>query len=254
MEGNGTGVAPPPSRPRPSANDFSTAMIHLYRAESARSDGWRRRLDTTTNWAVVTMAASITFALGGEDPQRHAVLLLNSILVTFFLVIEARRYRYYDVLQTRARLLESDFFAPILWPEGPRCNPNWEQWLATDLRHPNFHISFVEALGWRLRRNYGWLYAVLLVAWLVKITCYPEGITSLQEFFDRAALGPVPGWVTVLVGVLFNGTLIALGFLTRSLHHASGEIMPPEATYEKIETTVREARKAEEQTEARSAG
>jgi uncharacterized membrane protein len=36
---------------------FATAMIHVYRGEIGRATAWRARLDTTTNWTVVTAAA-----------------------------------------------------------------------------------------------------------------------------------------------------------------------------------------------------
>jgi uncharacterized membrane protein len=41
-----------------------TALSHLYRGEVYRSTVWRTRLDTTTNWAVVTtgLALSMTAA------------------------------------------------------------------------------------------------------------------------------------------------------------------------------------------------
>ena len=41
-----------------------TALAQLYRGEVYRSTVWRTRLDTTTNWSVVTLgvALSITFA------------------------------------------------------------------------------------------------------------------------------------------------------------------------------------------------
>ncbi len=75
----------PPPASRPAGGDFTTAMVHLYRAEAAKAEAARRRLDTTTNWAVVTTAAGISFALGGDEAERHVVILLISFLVTFFL-------------------------------------------------------------------------------------------------------------------------------------------------------------------------
>ena len=40
------------------------ALAHLYRGEMYRRTVWRSRLDTTTNWAVVTtgIALSVTFS------------------------------------------------------------------------------------------------------------------------------------------------------------------------------------------------
>src|SRR5262245_37214895 len=31
--------------------EFNTALVHFYRGEVQRSNVWRTRLDTTTNWA-----------------------------------------------------------------------------------------------------------------------------------------------------------------------------------------------------------
>jgi uncharacterized membrane protein len=111
---------------RLSAGEFTTAMVHLYRAEAVRANTWRIRLGTTTNWAVVTTGVAISFALGGPESERHGVIVLTSLLVTFFLLLESRRYRHYDIWQTRVHLLESDFFAPLLEPEGTPAHPNWQ--------------------------------------------------------------------------------------------------------------------------------
>jgi uncharacterized membrane protein len=68
-------------------------MVHFFRAEVQRANVWRQRLDTTTNWAVLTTGAAISYAFG--DPgSLHVVILLNLVFVTMFLYIEARRYRY----------------------------------------------------------------------------------------------------------------------------------------------------------------
>ena len=54
-----------PAAPKP---EFSAAEIgaiaHLYRAEVYRSTVWRTRLDSSTNWAVVTtgIALSATYS------------------------------------------------------------------------------------------------------------------------------------------------------------------------------------------------
>ena len=95
--------------------EFNTAMVHYYRAEIQRSNIWRTRLDATTNWAVVATGAAISFALA--SPENHyAVIILNTLLVTIFLWIEARRYRYYELWAHRTRLMETDFFAAMLVP------------------------------------------------------------------------------------------------------------------------------------------
>jgi uncharacterized membrane protein len=221
----------------PSPAEFSTAIVHLYRAQSAKADSWRSRLDATTNWAVVTTAAAITFALGSTEPQRHGTIPVISILVTFFLVLEARRYRHYDIWQTRVQLLEADFFAPLLTPDALLSHADWRQLLAADLRHPQYHISFAEAFGWRLRRNYAWIYAILLLTWFVKIAIHPNPINAAGQLVDRAALGPIPGWAMIGFGALFNGSILAIALVTSSLHRASGEIMTQHQTRERIRQT-----------------
>ena len=39
--------------------EFNTAMAHFYRGEIQRSNTWRNRLDTTTNWAVLSAGAMV---------------------------------------------------------------------------------------------------------------------------------------------------------------------------------------------------
>src|SRR3989337_395437 len=85
------------------ASEFTTAMAHYYRAEMQRANVWRQRLDNTTNWAVITAGAAISFALGSPN-NHHGVILLNTLLITLFLYLEARRYRYYELFSSRGRL------------------------------------------------------------------------------------------------------------------------------------------------------
>ena len=67
------------------------ALAHLYRGEMYRSTIWRTRLDTTTNWAVVTtgIALSVTFSSVQATPLP---IVLVSFLLAAFLLFEARRY------------------------------------------------------------------------------------------------------------------------------------------------------------------
>src|SRR5215469_14953757 len=95
------------------------ALAHLYRGEVYRSTVWRTRLDSTTNWAVVTtgIALSATYSSASASPLP---MVLVGLLVTVFLLFEARRYRYFNVWRARARLLETDFYAPMISGEGVR--------------------------------------------------------------------------------------------------------------------------------------
>jgi uncharacterized membrane protein len=193
-----------------SSGELTTALVHLYRAEVGRSVRWRTRLDVTTNWAVLTTGAGMTFALGDPEPQRHVVILLSSLLVAYFLVIEARRYRHYDLWQRRVSLLEGSFYAPLLDPDAPPVDPAWRATLADSLREPRYQVSLLQAMGWRLQRNYLWLFLANAVIWLVKIDLHPTPSVSLTEFVTRAAVGPIPGWLMLGFGLLFNGALLVI--------------------------------------------
>ena len=100
---------------RVASGGFATAMVHFYRGEISRANIWRSRLDTTTNWAVVTAGAVITFSFGAAG-NTHVVILLGMFLILQFLMMESRRYRYYELWALRVRLMETDFFATLLAP------------------------------------------------------------------------------------------------------------------------------------------
>jgi len=93
--------------------EFNTAMVHFYRGEIQRSNIWRNRLDATTNWAVITAGATLSFVFSSPD-NPHFAIPINTILVSIFLFMEARRYRYYEVWANRVRVLETGYFAPML--------------------------------------------------------------------------------------------------------------------------------------------
>lgn len=206
---------------RPS--EFNTAMVHFYRAEVQRANVWRQRLDTTTNWAVVTTGAAISFAL--SSPNNHyGVLILNTLLVTLFLWMEARRYRYYELWSHRVRLMETDFFANMLVPPF-QPSADWAETLAESLLQPDFPISLWEAIGRRLRRNYIWIFIILGGAWLLKTFLHPTPAAHLAEFLDRSAMGPIPGWVMLSAGLIYNGLLTFLAIFTTGLQQAEGEVL-----------------------------
>jgi uncharacterized membrane protein len=204
--------------------EFNTAMVHYYRAEIQRSNTWRMRLDNTTNWAVVATGAAISFVFSSPN-NPYAVLILNTLLVTIFLLMEARRYRYYELWSYRARLMETDFFAAMLVPPFAP-HPEWAENLAESLLQPQYPISMWEAFGRRFRRNYLWIFLVLGVAWVVKIFIHPIPAESLREFVLRAGIGPLPGELMLALGLLYNGALFAIGWITSRLHQATGEVFP----------------------------
>jgi uncharacterized membrane protein len=206
------------------ASEFTTAMVHLYRGEVQRANVWRQRLDSTTNWAVITAGAAISFALGGAGGH-HGVIILNMLLITLFMFIEARRYRYYELFASRVRLMETDFFAAMFVPPfGPAAD--WAESMAENLLHPQFTVSIWEAVGRRFRRNYMWIYVVLAMAWVAKSALFPTPLTMWSEFVERSAIGPVRGEIVIIAGVIFLIVVFAVGLGTVGLQHATGEVLP----------------------------
>jgi uncharacterized membrane protein len=206
------------------ASEFTTAMAHFFRAEVHRANVWRQRLDATTNWAVLTTGAAISFSFG-ESQGLSSVILLNMLLITMFLWIEARRYRYYELWSSRIRLMETDFFAAMLVPPFSP-SPDWAESLAEHLLQPHFSISMLEAFGRRLRRNYWWLFIILTLAWFGILYLHPVPAASLSQMFTRASIGPLTGGWVIAGALVYVGGLLLLGVLTIGLHEASGEVLP----------------------------
>lgn len=204
--------------------DFNTAMVHFYRGEVTRSNTWRTRLDSTTNWAVVTTGAALSFAFGSTDPNVALVILIDTMLVLLFLFIEARRYRYYELWAHRVRIMETNFFAGLLSPPF-LPSTGWADQISESLKHPRFPISLMEALGRRYRRNYAPIFLILAVSWNIKILIHPVPAASWETFLGRAAIGPVSGWFVLLFGFVFNGLLIALGFFTVGMRESTSEVL-----------------------------
>ncbi len=193
-----------------------TALAHLYRAEVFRSTHWRTRLDNTTNWAVVTTGIALSATFSNKEASPLPMVLVG-LLVTVFLIFEARRYRYYNMFRARARLMETDFYAPILAGGKVPMRGSWATMLSDDYEMPHYHISLVRAAGRRLRSNYSWILAIQAVAYYGKLAIHPVPLTSLADVFHRAAIGPIPGWSVMLAGLVFHTSWVVFAFVTLRL-------------------------------------
>ncbi|MBC7879103.1 MAG: DUF2270 domain-containing protein [Anaerolineales bacterium] len=205
-------------------SEFVTAMVHLFRAEIQRANVWRQRLDTTTNWAVVVTGATLSIAFS-QPEIHHAIILLNTLLVMWFLFIEARRYRYYELWSYRVRLMETDFFAAMLVPPF-HPSPDWAENLAENLLTPSFPISILEAFGRRLRRNYFWIFLILGASWVAKIWLFPASPADLAEFISRSSVGPFSGQIMIALGLVYYTLLTLVALATVTLTRATGEVLP----------------------------
>ena len=179
-----------------------SSMAHLYRGEVHRMTRWRERLDRTSNWAVTVMAAILTWAFS-DASNPHFLILMGAVAVSFFLGIEAHRFRGYIVWRTRVRLIQENVWASWLDPTGPVPHPDWRAQLADDYRAPTVKISYEEALAHRLRRIYLPLLTVVLLAWILRTV-----VMSPDAWPGSAAIGIIPG--SLVAAVVFSFYAIAV--------------------------------------------
>lgn len=184
----------------------SSAAAHLYRGEIHRMQFWRERLDQTTYWAIVIMSAILTWTFSSQE-NPHYILLLGAAALAAFLVIEARRYRGYDIWRGRVRILQKNVFAYGLDPSAGVEDPAWREKLSEDYRTPAMKIGVEEAIAHRLRRVYLVLFTILLGAWAVRVAAFAD-----RPWPESAAIGEIPGLaVTVVVAAFYLvATVIAV--------------------------------------------
>lgn len=202
--------------------EYMNVMVHFYRGEVHRSTVWRQRLDATTNWAVVTMAGMLSFTFASAA-NPHLVLLLSNFVILAYLLIEARRYRYFEVYRARVRMLEENFLIPVITRQLESPMVTWREMVAMDLDLPKYKTTLIEAVGFRLRRNYTHIFLIILGAWFVKILIHPVPMESMREFWGRLGVGFVPGGVVLAMGVAFYTALGLVAWLARHIHGAEPE-------------------------------
>lgn len=207
------------SRDEPPCSEFETtpltrpeyiaALVHLYRGELTRANSWRVRLDNTTNWAVLALAAVLTYSF--ESPTRtHGALLLGLIPISIFWVFESRRFRLFDVWRSRVRKIEENFYGPILRRSLDSPEATWGNLVAEDLLRPRFKLSRFAALRARLLRTYWALFAILIGAWICKVLIHPTTVGSWAELEERLRVGEIPLWAELAPALAFVVFLVAL--------------------------------------------
>jgi uncharacterized membrane protein len=89
-------------------------------------------------------------------------------------------------------------------------------------------MSHGEATARRLRRNYIWLFLILLLAWLLKTTTVLQPgqfeaarVQSTGELFKNAAIGYIPGWLVSGLVLSFYGWLF---YVILSHRKSTGEL------------------------------
>lgn len=187
--------------------NYVAGMSHFYRGEVGRIMSWRGRLDSTTNWAITSTSTIFTVAFSIERVP-HIIFLFNVAIVLIMLWIEGRRYRFYDAFRARVRMLEAHFLVPLIMQDAHLLQGDWRKMLSEDLLLPSFKISTFQAVGRRLKRNYVFIFMVILVAWVTKIFLHAQvPITDFSSFYNALRVGAsIPSW---LVAFFFFATFLA---------------------------------------------
>jgi uncharacterized membrane protein len=227
MATQGTAVAPKEERTvsfQRSLYDpgYVNAMSHFYRGELGRSMVWRQRLDVTTNWAITSSTAIITIAFSTREVP-HIIFFFNLAIVAVLLWIESRRYRFYDAFRARIRMLEAHFLVPMVMENRELLQGEWKKLVCEDLILPSFKITKLEAIGRRMKRNYMFIFILILIAWLTKVFLHASApINDLVSFYHALRIGHIPSWVVAMV---FVGTFITVISITIYVSRSSsGEI------------------------------
>src|SRR2546430_10771463 len=184
--------------------------------------GGRQRLKLTKIGATTSSTAIITIAFSTREVP-HIVFFFNLAIVWVLLWIEARRYRFYDAFRARVRMLEAHFLVPMVMENREMLQGEWKQLVCEDLILPCFKISKLEAVGRRLKRNYMFIFILILVAWITKIFLHaPMAMDSLVGFYQALRVGHIPSW---LVALVFVGTFVSVISITIYVSKkSSGEI------------------------------
>ena len=199
------------------SEDMSSILGDAYRGELDRETTWRSRLDQTTTWGVTVEAAILTWAFSSPD-NPHYIILIGILAVSLFLLIEAHRYRDYDIYRSRVRLFQQNWLANALEPSEEVEHEDWRIKLAEDYRTPTLKVSTWEATANRLRRIYLPLLAVLLVAWLFRITAFAPGESTLTT----ATIAVIPGIFVIAAIALYYIAIITIVLWPRD-REAKGE-------------------------------
>jgi len=224
----------PHSEPSPPGPKFDpvyvNAMSHFYRGELGRIMAWRARLDNTTNWAITVTSSIFTVAFSLSQVP-HIIFFFNIAIVAVLLWIESRRYRFYDAFRARVRMLEAHFLVPIVSQNTALLQGDWQKLVCEDLLLPSFKIGTFEAVGRRLKRNYGFIFLIILCAWVMKIFLHARPnpsdpasrIDSPMAFYHALGIGhSLPSW---MVAILFLGTfVVVIGVVLYVSRFSAGEI------------------------------
>jgi uncharacterized membrane protein len=101
---------------------------------------------------------------------------------------------------------------------GDGAPENWQADILKDLQDPKSPVTWLNAIGWRIRRNYLWLYSALLFTWIIKLDFMEGQVASVGLLVARASVGRIPGWITVLCVATFYLILAMMAIVAGAKH------------------------------------
>jgi uncharacterized membrane protein len=97
----------------------------------------------------------------------------------------------------------------------------WRRLVCEDLILPSFKISRLEAVGRRMKRNYIFIFGIVILAWTLKIFIHtPQPIHSFAGFYHAMAVHQLPAWMAF---GFYIGTILAVVFLMVLVLRTSSE-------------------------------
>jgi len=133
----------------------------------------RQWLEKTTTYALLTTGFTILF--GYSSPNNLSfVFLITSVLVGFLLFRGASYYRL------------------------------WSKSLMVDSTASTYTKFGWKALGLRLRRSYLLSFVLLFSCWALKLYFSPLPARDFDAFVDRATLGVIPGWLSLILTLILH--------------------------------------------------
>ena len=121
-------------------------------------------------------------------------------------------------------MLEENFLIPVVTRQLESPMLSWREMVAMDLDLPKYKTTMLEAVGFRLRRNYVHIFAIVLGGWVIKLMIHKDIFTSFGDLWTRMAVGEmIPSWVIAVMGVVFYSVLFGITWAARHTHGGEPE-------------------------------